>query len=742
MQSNNDRGWAVTFLLTALLLSPACSKSPETPPSDTTPIVDMGEPPADMTPRGSCNWMEHVQDNQCVPCPKGTERLAGDDPSGPDTECEPTVCEENQYVVDERCVPCPPGSTREAGDVEFGPNTACEATLCNTNERVSAHECIPCRAGTINAPFDDATGDSTLCDPLFCPPDHKVVDHRCVNCEPGGINEAGDSAAGGDTRCDVREYCMPNHHVSGGKCVACAPGTYNINEEPSNGGDTSCEPTLCELNFFVRDHLCVPCPEFHRNEAGDDSSGLNTECQDLCDPVIGVPCQDFFKGQIQGPEPQEYSQFGQVMALDADTLVIGAPRMDHPPRGTPGFNQDSGAVYIFTRDGERWREDQILHAPVPDGIDMFGSAVALEGDTLIIGAPREDSDAEGVGAMLTGSGSVNSGAAYVYRRIDGLWTFEVAIKPPQPADAAYFGHAIALHGETLVITAPERTNRLSANYYQHDAGAAYVYERSPQEGWVESATLFASNIDLYDRFGIAVDIHDGRIAIGAPDEASGFGGSVPDPQDNTSPSSGAIYIFEKQGKQWVETQYIKALHPGAGDLFGSSLVLQGTRLIVGAPGESSSANTVGGDQLLDDASEAGAVYIFEYTETRWEQRHYLKAPNADEDDNFGESMLLAGDRLFIGAISENGYIPITTEHHDLGGASSGAVYLFEEKMQTWSFAHYLKSPSPVWTGRFGISMALVDDQLLVGEDGAIHKSPLSGNERTGSVSIFDLGVLP
>merc|ERR1711959_176956 len=102
---------------------------------------------------------------KCIACPPGTTNAKGDDKSGSDTECEPTLCSANEYVSSNICTSCPPGTTNAAGDDASKSDTACGPTLCSVDEYVSSHVCTSCPPGTSNAVGNhDASGPDTECD--------------------------------------------------------------------------------------------------------------------------------------------------------------------------------------------------------------------------------------------------------------------------------------------------------------------------------------------------------------------------------------------------------------------------------------------------------------------------------------------------------------------------------------------------------------------------------------------------
>ena len=137
------------------------------------------------------------------------------------------------------------------------------------------------------------------------------------------------------------------------------------------------------------------------------------------------------------------------------------------------------------------------------------------------------------------------------------------------------------------------------------------------------------------------------------------------------PSAGAVYVFVRSGDSWAQQAYIKASNPGLNDGFGTALALVGDTLAVGAPREASAAVGIGGDESNNQASGAGAVYVFVRQGTTWTQQAYIKASNTGTNDNFGAAVALtgegnwfssesSGDLLAVGALGRGAAPPEST----------------------------------------------------------------------------------
>ena len=180
--------------------------------------------------------------------------------------------------------------------------------------------------------------------------------------------------------------------------------------------------------------------------------------------------------------------------------------------------------------------------------DNFGYSVSLSGDTMVIGAPFEDSGAAGV----NGNQSDNSAS---------------------------------------------------------DSGAAYVFVRSGSS-WSQQAYLKASNTGAVDSFGTSVAVSGETLAVGAYHEASSATGVNGSQGDNRASGAGAAYVFGRTGTNWTQQTYLKASNTGAFDNFGQSVAVSGDTVVVGAYGEDSGATGVNGNQSNNSVIDSGAAYVF------------------------------------------------------------------------------------------------------------------------------------
>lgn len=318
--------------------------------------------------------------------------------------------------------------------------------------------------------------------------------------------------------------------------------------------------------------------------------------------------------------------FGYSVALSGDghTLAVGA-MLEDGLATDPAYNanDDSGAVYTFSRNPGTgtWTPHMYLKASNGDIGDQFGMSMALssDGETLVVGANRE----QGNGTAAGDNSLLEAGAAYVFTRPPGgAWAETFYLKASNPEDNDEFGEFLALSGDgkTLAVAAegedsngPDQSNNSASG-----AGAVYVFARNAGNGWVQTQYLKASNAGSFDRFGrqLALSGDGGLLVVGARGESSRATGINGDQTDDSVREAGAAYAFVRDsGGGWTPLAYIKATNPGVDDQFGAGVALSGDgrTLAVGAPGESSNATGINGDQTNDAAPLSGAVYVLSIT---------------------------------------------------------------------------------------------------------------------------------
>jgi drug/metabolite transporter superfamily protein YnfA len=379
--------------------------------------------------------------------------------------------------------------------------------------------------------------------------------------------------------------------------------------------------------------------------------------------------------------------FGVSVAISGDTVVVGARNDDSSATGVDGDQADdsftdAGAAYVFVRSGTTWTQQAYLKASNTESGDFFGRTVAVSGDTVVIGAPGEDSNATGVNGDQSNNSLLEAGAAYVFVRTGIAWSQQAYLKASNTDQDDWFGHSVALSGDTVVVGARfEDSNSTGVNGNQTDnsassAGAAYVFERSGTT-WSQQGYLKASNSGQGDEFGLSVAASGDTVAIGAFLEDSTATGVNGDQTDNSMLNPGAAYVFVRSGSNWSQEAYLKAPSNGVNDQFGYSVAASGDTVVVGAHAEDSNATGVNGNPNNDSAGNSGAACVFKRCGTTWSQQAYLKASNTGINDLFGTSVAVSADTVVVGAIQEDSNATgVNGNQADNGFGDSGAAYVF------------------------------------------------------------------
>jgi hypothetical protein len=444
---------------------------------------------------------------------------------------------------------------------------------------------------------------------------------------------------------------------------------------------------------------------------------------------VGQPSRHYVLTITRGGRQQALINTpNQGVALSGDTMIVGAPGDSSAATGVntadAGPSSDtasnSGAAYVFVRNGSNWTQQAYLKASNTGENDNFGWSVAISGDTAVVGAYGESSAATGVDNTTPGQAddsASNSGAAYVFVRSGSTWTQQAYLKASNTGANDNFGASVAVTGDTALIgaqyegsaaTGIDNQSPGQADDSANGSGAAYVFVRSGST-WAQQAYLKASNTDAGDEFGSAVAASGDTVVVGAQLESSaatGVNNTNPGQSNNGASKSGAAYIFARSGSTWMQQAYVKASNTLSLAYFGDSVAISNDTVVVGAGNDSNGPGS------------SGSAYVFARSGSTWSQQAYLKASNADELDFFGDSVAISGDALIVGAPYEasaaTGVNNTNPGQSDNSVYRSGAAYLFVRSGSTWAQEAYLKSSNPKVDDLFGFSVAISGPTLVVG----------------------------
>jgi len=333
---------------------------------------------------------------------------------------------------------------------------------------------------------------------------------------------------------------------------------------------------------------------------------------------------------------------------------------------------DRNAVYPIVVD-PLWVEQVKMTASDAAADDWFGASVSLAGDRALVGAYADDD---------AGSGS---GSAYVFYWDGTSWTEEAKLTASDAAAGDNFGNSVSLSGNRALVGA----------YFDDDAGSlsgsAYVYYWDGTS-WSEEAKLTASDGAAGDIFGASVSLAGNRALVGAiADDDAGSG-------------SGSAYVFYWDGTSWTEEAKLAASDAAAGDSFGISVSLSGSRALVGVWRDD------------DGGIDSGSAYVFFWNGTSWTEEAKLTASDAAAEDRFGRSVSLSGNRALVGAFKD-----------DDAGVDSGSAYVFFWDGTSWTEEAKLTASDSAADDFFGIALSLSGDRALVGASKDEDAGSLSGS---------------
>lgn len=322
--------------------------------------------------------------------------------------------------------------------------------------------------------------------------------------------------------------------------------------------------------------------------------------------------------------------FGSVVAISGDT-ILAATSTDWVG---PVLHQ--GSVSVFVRGANGWEEQAQLVRPEALDLDYFGRAIALDGDTAVVGDPYDDA---GVGG--------SEGSAFVYVRTDGVWLQQARLKATDAALGDEFGTSVAIVGETALVGAPGKDNG-----QDNERGAAYIFVRSG-DVWSQQARLEphdppAQPNSSSDRYGYSVAMSGGIAVVGAPMDIIG-----------PHAEQGSAYVFVVKNGVWSQQARLIAVDGQEYDHFGMAVAVDGETVVIGAP--------------LDDfgppvaTSWQGSVYAFTRSGGVWSQQVKLRAADGASVDSLGAGQVaISGDTVLAGALN-----------HDVGGSvDQGSAYVF------------------------------------------------------------------
>jgi hypothetical protein len=355
--------------------------------------------------------------------------------------------------------------------------------------------------------------------------------------------------------------------------------------------------------------------------------------------------------RITEPVPLSSVAFGSAIEVETDTLAIASRAIQR------GY----GVVHVYRGHGANWTLEAELQDPTPKAQNHFGRALALEGDELFVGGMQDGHSS--LGAV---TGSVN-----IFHRIGTTWSHAQLLEPSIPVDYGGYANDLKVVGDTLVVTG---------------YGRLYVYRRQGTT-WVEETTLPLTDVLMWG--------HSHRLAFDGLRIVVGAGNN---PLTGLS-GAGRIHVFVRTPSGWMLEQVLSASDESVNSFLGMSVAIDGERIAAGAIGGPNQTYT-------------GAAYVFERVAGTWREVQRIDADDGAPGQDFGRSITLVGDRLYVGAAGAD----VGTVHQ------AGALYVFDRSGSGWRQRQKFELPSPSTNAEFGWRQARYGDYLFVAATSETHSN--------------------
>ena len=356
--------------------------------------------------------------------------------------------------------------------------------------------------------------------------------------------------------------------------------------------------------------------------------------------------------------------FGSAVAISGNTAVVGAPQ------AAIGINQQEGAAYVFVKSGGQWSNStQVAKLTPSDGLasEYFGWSVAISGNTIVVGTHPSN-------AIFY--------AAYVFVMPAGGWKdMTETAELYGNASNSFFGSSVAISGNVVVVGAPED------GFYSHSQGAAYVFIK-PIAGW-QSTSWSHANFQLWPPgattaigFGWSVSVSGATVVVGAPYAPVG-----------TSQRQGALYVFAQSNGKGSLKATLTASDGQSGDYLGKAVAMSGSTIVGGAPLHLNKVN-----------SYLGAAYVFVEPAAGWRNATETAALSSGMCE-FGSSLGTWSTLVIAG---NAGYFC----------NGPGSAYIFQEPKAGWlstsTFTAQLNAADGMDEDQFGLSVAIDSENAIVG----------------------------
>ncbi len=402
---------------------------------------------------------------------------------------------------------------------------------------------------------------------------------------------------------------------------------------------------------------------------GDDTGAVDAGCAYVYDLSSNTPTVPTTK--LNNPDPTANDSFGYQVAISGTRVVVLAP-------GDDTLATDAGSVYVFdVAIGAPNLPVATLNDPNPVTFGGYEYTIAISGTHAVVGN-RTDS-----------TGAQYAGIAYVYDLTNAIpGTPIYTLNNPLPKQNGAFGASVAISGTKVAVGAPH------FGLDEKEDGSAYVYDTSSGTPTTPAATLNARSPGEEDTFGNSVALSGRWMVVGAPHA-----------WDIIPEYAGHAYVYDlSSATPTVPLVELSNPNPEAGDHFGFSVAISGSRVVVGA-----FRNNTG-------ATESGTAYVYDMmSATPSEPIATLNNPSPAEYDHFGFAVAISGTRVVVGSRLD-----------DTGGEDAGSAYVYDMNSGTPTVPMTtLNNPSPAEVDQFGWSVAISGARVVIGSS-------------SGSAYIYDL----
>ena len=415
--------------------------------------------------------------------------------------------------------------------------------LADGSPCASNSDCVNiCYAGVCQAPAGPTggcdVGQSADCEPqLVCQPDAipvkyletPVVDHHYLS---------GRMKAEGDRLMAVA------HGPNGGVVEFMRSGaTWTQTPGVLKGNDMTAGHSAADVAFFG-DRMFLGVP-YHSTD-GSQSGAVYAFHRTAETGFTWKQSQ----GKLQPPDAEAGGYFGFRVSMSGAWAAVSAHRADLASLA------DVGKVSLYALVDSKWTWQQTVTPSVPGAGDGFGFDIALDGDTLAVGASRH-------------GGANTVGYVEVWTRTGEQWSFAQRLQPEDLVANSYFGQEVELRGDTLLASAPNTPSATSP-----DPGAVYAFRRVGGS-WTQEAKLIPqipipSSMATGHRFGWGLALADDVAAVGAL-------------KTSPAPADGLAYLFERKGSTWAQVKIVAPpINPTTSEQFGHSVALAHRTMIIGS----------------------------------------------------------------------------------------------------------------------------------------------------------------